>query len=225
VGFFVGAVIAVIGKDFVSTFRTWFGIAMGIGLVGSLAFAGHGQTGLWPRWHVAADVMHLLIASVWPMGLLPFAIVLWQLQCVCREEPSPQPSPGVPGEGEILRHPSASTAEVTRITRRFSAMSLISVGLLLLSGIVNGCCLLGSFSALVNIDYGRVLLLKIALFLGMMAFAAVNRFVLMPRLDADRRRESFAARRLQMNVMIELGLMITVLLVTGLLGTLMPAQM
>ena len=43
--------------------------------------------------------------------------------------------------------------------------------------------LVGSLQALIGTDYGRLLVLKIALFAGMLAIAAANRFVVTPRLD------------------------------------------
>src|SRR5262249_32401233 len=67
-------------------------------------------------------------------------------------------------------------------TLRFSTLGLISVGLLIATGIVNGWILAGSVPALIGTDYGRLLLAKVALFLAMVAVAAVNRLRLTPRL-------------------------------------------
>ena len=59
---------------------------------------------------------------------------------------------------------------------------MISVGALIATGIVNGWILAGSAPALVGTDYGRLLLAKVALFLAMVAVAAINRLRLTPRL-------------------------------------------
>ncbi|HEX3358005.1 MAG TPA: hypothetical protein VHS31_13620, partial [Tepidisphaeraceae bacterium] len=53
-----------------ATFRIIRAIA-GILLVASLAWSGHGQTGFARPWHLSADILHLLICSIWPIGLLP----------------------------------------------------------------------------------------------------------------------------------------------------------
>lgn len=182
----------------------WPGLAAGVLLVGSLAYSGHGQTGLAPGWHLLADIVHLLIAAVWPMGLLPFAIVLLR-----------------------LRRPSADSqwADTARLTQRFSTISLIAVALIAVSGIVNAWCLLGSFNELVSTQYGQVLLLKISLFVLILIFAAINRLILKLRLLLGTHSPSQTCARLQINTAIEFALTILILILTGLLGTLPPTRM
>ena len=60
-------------------------------------------------------------------------------------------------------------------TRRFSTLGLLSVGTLLATGLVNTWMLAGSLAALLETDYGRLLLPKIALFVAMVAIASINR--------------------------------------------------
>ena len=67
-------------------------------------------------------------------------------------------------------------------TLRFSTLGVISVGTLLVTGIVNTWYLAGSIEALTGTYYGQLLLAKIALFFAMVAIAAVNRQWLTPRL-------------------------------------------
>jgi copper resistance protein D len=68
------------------------------------------------------------------------------------------------------------------LTRRFSTLGIVSVGVLVATGIINSWVLVGSVPALVGTDYGRLLLVKVALFFVMMAIAGVNRLRLTPRL-------------------------------------------
>ena len=62
-------------------------------------------------------------------------------------------------------------------------LAIASVAALLGTGIVNAWILVGSLHALLVTEYGRLLMLKLAVFAIMLAFAAVNRFWLTPRLD------------------------------------------
>src|SRR5262249_13444777 len=124
---------------------------------------------------------------------------------------------------------------------RSSSLGLISVGLLIATGIVNGWILAGSVPALIGTDYGRLLLAKVALFLAMVAVAAVNRLRLTPRLAlaissppcgqalAHRRRAGGAAagarpalRALARHSLVEATFGLAILTIVGALGTLPP---
>jgi putative copper resistance protein D len=56
----------------------------------------------------------------------------------------------------------------------FSRVGVASVALIC-SGIVNAWIRVGSFRALLVTDYGQLLLLKLAVFAAMVAFATINR--------------------------------------------------
>jgi copper resistance protein D len=169
-------------------------------LIGSLAWAGHaGATpGLRGELHVTADILHLVAAGAWLGGLLPLYI-LFRL---------------------ALRQMDQSfdpTIEVA--THRFSTLGVAAVGTLLATGVVNTWMLVGSLSALFETDYGRLLLLKIALFMAMVAIAGINRFRLTPRLPGKG-----SIRRLAGNVLVEIGLGLAIIAVVSVLGTLPPAM-
>ena len=67
-------------------------------------------------------------------------------------------------------------------------------------------------------DYGRLVLLKIGLFIAMVGIATTNRFHFTPQLPA-----ACALRALQRNSLVETGLGLCVLLFVGALGTLSPS--
>ena len=161
-------------------------------LLGSLAWSGHAGAAPGPigRLHLAVDVLHLLAAGTWLGGLLP----LWLL----------------------LRRQAGLAALFA--TERFSTLGTWAVGGLLVSGILNTCLLLDTPADLVGTTYGHLLLLKIALFVAMVAIAAVNRLRLAPRLPAEA-----ATRGLMRNVLAETALGLVILAVVGVLGTLPPA--
>ncbi|HEY1661203.1 MAG TPA: CopD family protein [Verrucomicrobiae bacterium] len=176
----------------------WFQFLCGGLLLGSLAWAGHGRED--SRWHLTADVLHLLGAGVWPAGLLPFAMVLRRLR-------------------------STSETTIGPFVRRFSSLSLGTVLLMAATGLVNTWFLAGSFSNLVGQSYGRWLLLKIALFCIATAIGAINLLRLRPRLSVEDPRSpaaQAAGARLQTNVQAELLLGAAVVMIVAVLGVLPP---
>jgi putative copper resistance protein D len=109
---------------------------------------------------------------------------------------------------------------MSQLTARFSAMSLTCVSLLTATGLVNACVLLGTVSNLWQTTYGRVLLVKIAVFTLMVGLGAINLLLLKPRLATGQRR---AANWLGLTVTAELVLTIAVIAIVALLGLLPPA--
>jgi len=157
-------------------------------LLGSLAWAGHAAAG-GSGFFAVADGFHLLAAGIWPGGLVPLALFLV----------------------------SAPDAEAVRAVRRFSAVSLVTVALLAATGAINAWHLVGGWSALGTTGYGRLLLVKVALFAVMVGIGARNLLALKPRLP-----EPAARGWLQGNVGAELVLGMGVVGVVALLGMLPP---
>lgn len=173
-------------------------------LLGSLAWAGHGQED--SRWHLFADILHLLAAGFWPTGLLPLFLLLRKSRQLSE---------------------STNWISIAALVRRFSAMSLITVSLLAATGLINAWFLVGSFSNLFGQTYGRWLLAKIILFCIAVAIGAVNLFRLKPRLSADNfqtRIFGTAAAQLQFNVRMELFLGTAIVIIVAILGILPPAS-
>ena len=109
--------------------------------------------------------------------------------------------------------------------RRFSILGMVSVAALTVSGFVNAWLLVGSWRGLVVTDYGLLLSVKLVLFVVMLAFAAINRLWLTPRLAsvAQGQPEPTALRRLTRNTVIELALGLGIFAVVGALGIQHPA--
>jgi copper resistance protein D len=170
------------------------------GLAGTLAWAGHGigGAGLGGRVHLAADLVHLIAAAAWVGGLLPLVL--------------------------MLTAAGRSVTVVHAVSLRFSAYGIVAVGALLLTGGINTWYLAGSIRALTATDYGHLLLIKIALFLIMVALATTNRFWLTPKLtvDAGQRPACRALRQLRRNVVIEISAGAIILSVVAVLGVTPP---
>jgi copper resistance protein D len=180
--------------------------AAAVGLTAAIAWTGHAAStpGAMGNLHLTADALHLFAAASWIGGLVSLVVLL----AVARN------------------HQALAWAALARdATLRFSTLGIVSVGTLLVTGIVNAWILVGSFHALVTTGYGRLLMLKIVVFAIMLAFAAVNRFWLTPRLailpGSERRLE--ALRQLTRNSVIEIILGLTIFAIVGALGTLHPA--
>jgi putative copper resistance protein D len=175
-------------------------IVLVLTLTGSLAWSGHGAAtpGKLGDLHLSADILHIIAAGLWLGGLLPFAVLLW----MARHEP------------EVM---AAAVA-----TRRFSSIALISVLVLLATGIVNSWVLVGSAASLLDTVYGRLLLAKIGLFLLMLVFAAVNRFHLTPQIGRNMTSGQRAAGRIAVHSIFEFALGMAILAIVAVLGTLPP---
>jgi len=175
------------------------------GMTAGLAWAGHGLVGEATTGicHAIADVLHLLACGLWPAGLLPFAITLRRLR----------------------RSPLAGAGALTAATvRRFSAISLISVAALSMTGFVSSWVLVGSVGALYHTRYGQTLALKLGLFALMVGFGAINLLILKSRITRDPvDRQRSPLRWLQFNVTSELFLGTLIVLIVALLGMLAPA--
>jgi putative copper resistance protein D len=185
----------------------WLALGSALGFTAAIAWTGHagstsGQLG---NLHLAADALHLLAAAAWIGGLVSLALLL----------------------AEARRNRSLAWASLGReATRTFSTLGIVSVATLLATGIVNAWILVGSFRGLLMTEYGRLLMLKIAVFALMLALAAVNRFWLTPQLaaSAETSAQLTALRHLTRNSVIEIALGLTIFAIVGALGTLHPAS-
>jgi copper resistance protein D len=180
-------------------------VGVSAGLVGTLAWAGHAaaSAGIAGGIHLIADILHLIAAAAWFGSLIPLALLL----------------------GAAHRDPAESSLAVARVAvLRFSPLGVASVGTLVVTGAVNTWVLAGSLPALVGTDYGQLLLVKVALFLVMLSFGAINRVWLTPRVvqAPNAAVAAQALRQIERNGLIEAGLATIIILIVGLIGTMPP---
>ncbi|UMG94774.1 copper resistance protein CopC [Nocardioides sp. TF02-7] len=157
------------------------------------ALSGHTRAATPEALAVATDVLHLLAGSVWLGGLTALALVLPDLA-----------ARGVVG-AEVLA--------------RFSGIAAGVLAALVVSGVVLAWRIAGSWDVLTGTGYGRLLLAKIAAAGVAAGIAAWNRFRLLPEMQATvRRRDRRAGARLVSRATAaEAGVLVGVLLLTGLL--------
>lgn len=140
------------------------------------------------------DAVHVLAAAVWVGGLAAVGLAIW------------------------LAGPDRR-ALVARALPRFSTAALVSVGVLLACGVVNGYLQVRSWDALVHTTYGKLVLVKAALLVPLVLLGAYQRLRAVPAARAGRPMPGFVRAAAH-----ELGLMAAVVGVTAVLAAEPPAR-
>src|SRR5574340_1264473 len=151
----------------------WAGLLAAV-LLATIAASGHAAAGrgLARAAHLSIDSVHLLAAGAWLGALLPLVLA--------------------------LRQAPHSDREWARAIARFSTLGLVCIPVLLFSGVLNAAYTVRPVATVFYSQYGRLLLMKIVLFAVIVAFAAINRMVLLPRAEAgadEQPREALLALR------------------------------
>jgi putative copper resistance protein D len=177
-------------------------LILSLPLLASLGWIGHAamDEGVARIGHELNQTVHLLAAGLWLGGLVPMG---WLL----RRARTAQDDAGIIVTRDAIRH--------------FSQMGYVAVALIALTGTINTLLLVGSLGAMFGTPYGRLLALKILLFLAMVAVALINRFRLLPRLCREP-QPSAPIAALARSVLFEQGLGFAVLAVVSVLGTWPP---
>jgi copper resistance protein D len=175
-------------------------------LLATIALTGHANAELGPAhgWHLAADMVHLLAFGAW-LGSLPLLFLTLSR-----------------GPGEIGQ---VSLAVAHGLAWRTSALGLVSVVAIVATGLVNSWYTVGSFANLVESRHGRLLALKLALFLVMLVLAGMNLLRETPQLGDGRipaAEQARALRRLRRNIALEMAFAFLLLLVVGALVAAAP---
>ncbi len=136
----------------------WFlAVPLGVGIAATPGLAGHAFVGEWTRLAVPADTLHVLAMSVWLGGLAMLAFIVFD------------------------HDPDAG-----RSARRFSPVALNSVIVIVITGLFAAWRQVGfSRDAFLDTTYGRLLLVKVAVFIGLIALAAWSRRIVNTRQAAS----------------------------------------
>lgn len=160
------------------------GLLIAIILAGSYRLLGH--VSVLGTVQQLGQLLHVLTFSVWVGSFLP---LLW-----------------------LSRHQETPVLRLTM--RRFGELALYVVGGLLLAGVLMLFGLLQSPGELLSTTYGRALLLKLLLVLGLLGLAGLNRQVLVPVLNSRQ-----TVGHLQRSIRLELLLASAILVLTAYLST------
>lgn len=140
----------------------WLALLVGAGILLAHALFSHAAATPDSASAVAADWLHLLATALWVGGLIAFVITL---PLVRRLTPIPAPLTG-------------------RLVGYFSNMARTGVAALVVTGIYATWIQVGSVEALLGTVYGRALIVKLALFLPLLATAGLNLLITQRRLNA-----------------------------------------
>jgi putative copper export protein/mono/diheme cytochrome c family protein len=152
---------------------------------------------------IVADVAHLAAAGVWIGGLPALALLLWLA--------------GRAGGADARPY-------AVRAARRFSATALALVSVLVVSGLWSTWVQVGSVAGLIGTPHGRLLVVKLVIFVAMLVLAGFNRR-LIPILAGDAAAVGRPAmRRLSRCVAAEAGLALLVLAVVAAMTVTPPAR-
>jgi copper transport protein len=138
---------------------------------------GH-PAGIEPVWTIPSKAIHLLSGSAWLGGLL------WLVGSARRED-----------------------VDFPTEARRVSNIALISVGLVLLSGIIQIRFFLQEPSDLIHSDYGRLVSLKIVGLLVLIGLGAFNRYLVLPAIDDSATRPTLS-RTVRQEIVIMMALIV-----------------
>lgn len=130
---------------------TWGALAAA--LAATWAAADHAGAGIQVPLSLVSDTIHLSAVALWLGGLAMLATI------VLRRPSSPAPRQA---RGRASRKTRPATADAVRAVERFSPLALCCVGAILLTGTYQAWRNIGSWPALVDTGYGRLLLIKIA---------------------------------------------------------------
>jgi copper transport protein len=192
----------------------------GVALAATPAFAGHPVSGRWVPLAVPADTLHVAAVGLWLGGLVMLGVALLRR-----------------GDEDTLR----------TVVPRYSSYALVAVALIVVSGAFQMIRQVDRLGALTDTDYGRLLSIKLIVFVGLLAVAAYSRDVVNRRwrvpvgvahasavgsggglalADPDLAQEypdgyvleePVAERRLRRSVVVELAISAVILAVTALL--------
>lgn len=186
---------------------SWIAAAV-LGTVGTATFAwmGHGAATEGPGGmiHLAADILHSWAGAVWIGALVAFALLL------------------------RTRSPTlAGLIALHRALHGFSGVGTLLVAILVASGLVNSWFLVepDRITSLWTTPYGRLLSLKLLLFMAMLGLATANRFRLTPALarglnEPSRQGEALAG--LRRSIALETAAALGVVVLVAWFGTLAP---
>lgn len=133
--------------------RVWYWLAgaVGIALAATPGVAGHASTGDWVPIALVTDTLHVSAMALWIGGLVALAAVT------------------------LTAFVRTTVPDPPLVLNRFSKMAMTCVGVLIVTGSFQTWRQVGSLDQLRSTDYGRILIVKLLLFVVMLVLAAFAR--------------------------------------------------
>ncbi len=184
----------------------WLAFGLAVLLLLTISLGSHAAADAQPLLPIAADWLHLLAAACWVGGLTHFVAGMWTARQL---------------------EPADRVRLTARLIPRFSALALISVGALTLTGVYSATLRVGSFAALNGTLYGQTLIAKLIIALPMLAMGAVNLLNISPAMKKavlGMNHSAGLVDKFRQLITSEIMLGAVLLLSVALLTSLPPAQ-
>ncbi|MEX0949432.1 MAG: copper resistance protein CopC [Acidimicrobiia bacterium] len=207
--------------------RPWLGAAalFAVLIAATPGLSGHASSGDLVELAVVTDTVHVLAMGLWVGGLVALAVVV------------------------LRRH--ATVAEMEQPVRRWSRLAFGCVAVLVATGAFQAWRQVGNLTALRSTEYGRMLIIKVLLFAGLLMLATFSREIVRflypareptggrvpvvaggsdddlepePTKEEIAEYEAWESGRLRRSVWGEVGVAVVVLVVTALLVNAPPAK-
>jgi copper transport protein len=147
----IGLLLPKRGPEIEHPLPSWWPYAagvLGLALAATPGLAGHASTGPLVPIAMPADTLHIAGVGVWLGGLVVLFAALM---------------------------PRADEATLRDVVPRYSRYALLAMGVIVVTGVFQAFRQVDRLGALLDTDYGRLLLIKIVVFLALMVVAAVSR--------------------------------------------------
>ena len=193
----VGCGLAVVLVDLLPGRPTLWGLGATVALVMFIhAQAGHAYapSGLKPL-HFLEQLAHMLAVGIWVGGLV------WLL---------------------LALRPDNEFDRVAAI-RRFSRLAGYALGVVLLTGFLRAFNEIGSVRELLSTSYGRALLVKVALVVVIVGLGGLNRYRLVPALEAGAKAIQGLRRAVRGEVVVAMGILAATAVLAGLAPAVLSA--
>ena len=181
------------------------GIALGVAAA-AIAWSGHASSGTDAAIGIGIDAVHLWATGIWLGGLAALLAI-------------------VPHARRGLEDADATRFSAAVVVR-FSAVAIVCVGTLVVTGVYRAIAELTAVDDLIDTGYGQALLVKLIIFAALLIGGVYNRLVLHPRLERAalglRSTDAGAGHALRISVAAEIAMAVVLLVVVGVLVNLPP---
>ncbi len=168
----------------------------GILLLGTWAWAGHAKSQRWPELGVPVDIVHHAAAALWIGALAIVGVVAMRV---------------LPAD------------ERARVLGRLSATAMLSVVVIVATGVAQTVRLVGSPTSLLDAAHGKYLVAKLVVLAAMLALAAANRRRLAAPTSRPGGMSNATAALMRRSVVAETALGLVVIAITASMVVASPA--
>lgn len=181
--------------------RFWWIVWAGLGLalLSTSTFSGHAAVASPRGIAIVNDLIHLASVATWFTGIIVLAIAL--------------------PDGWTGRDPTERLFLLAPSVLRFSRVAFVSITVAAITGTINSLLNVGALGDMFDTGYGRVLTLKISIFLLILAIGGINHFYLRHQMieALEERRPTRAQPLFRKTIAAELAIGLAIMGVTGIL--------